>query len=244
MKSSMMSSASTVSIAAMVMAMAMVLAGCSSDGADRFASRDTTVEYYRVFDIRTEAGAQAVGRAASDGINLHVKDAVVATPAITPVTDLPGHFKMLDPAGAKATPGAPGAPAARADKGPTCEGASWTAKAAPQVRGGDNMNIVACIFPYKSGYHLDMYTVFTKQEGGWLAWPRQLSGRFLGTPEKFTETTMMDVVRTIHDNTHAQVTLVEAKPTLAGTPWLENTSASATGATSMEAPTSGSKPQP
>ena len=39
-------------------------------------------------------------------------------------------------------------------------------------------------------------------------------------PEKFTETTMMDVVRAIRSNTNAQVTLVEAKPNLAGTPWL------------------------
>ncbi|WP_051971906.1 hypothetical protein [Massilia sp. 9096] len=209
---------------------AAALAGCSADGNNQFAARDTTVEYYRVFDIRTDAGAQALAKAASEGINRNVRDAVISTPATVDVTELPGHFKMADPAAATAstaasTPGAASAPVA--GKGPTCEGAAWTAKAAPQVRGGDNMNMVACLFPYKSGYHLDMYAVFTKPEGGWLAWPRRLGGAIVGTPEKFTENTMVDVVRSIHGSTGAQVTLVEAKPALAGTPWLENTTASA-----------------
>jgi hypothetical protein len=83
------------------------------------------------------------------------------------------------------------------------------------------MNLVACLFPYKTGYHLDMYAVFTKPEGGIMQWPRRLSGVFLGTPEKFTEATMMDIVRAIRESTGANVSLVEAKPNLAGTPWLE-----------------------
>jgi hypothetical protein len=197
-----------------LLAATISLAGCRTDGAgNTFAARDTTVEYYRVFDIKTDAAAPAVARAASDGITRNVKDAVVVTPPGVAATELPGHFKMADPA---STP--PGAPA---DKGPTCEGASWTAKAAPHVRGGDNMNLVACLFPYKSGYHLDMYAVFTKPEGGWLAWPRRLTGNLVGTPEKFTETTMIDLVRTIRTSTNAQVSLVEAKPNLPGTPWLD-----------------------
>lgn len=224
MRNSMMTGAAVVSAMA-------ALAGCSADGGNRFAARDTTVEYYRVFDIKTEAGAPTVTKAASVGINRNVKDAVVSTPATVQVTELPGHFKMADPT--SAPPGAP------ADKGPTCEGAAWTAKAVPHVRGGDNMNMVACLFPYRSGYHLDMYAVFTKPEGGWLYWPRRLGGAIMGTPEKFTETTMIDVVRAIHDSTGAQVTLVEAKPNLAGTPWLDKTTASAAPAsTSALAPAS------
>lgn len=205
MKSSMMAGAVLVATTA--------LAGCSTDSGNRFAARDTTVEYYRVFDIKTDAAPQAVARAATDGINRNVKDAVVATPAGVEATDLPGHFKMADPTSA--------APGAAVDKGPTCEGAAWTAKAAPRVRGGDNMNMVACLFPYKNGYHLDMYAVFTKPEGGWLSWPRRVGGMMFGTPDKFTENTMLDIVRSIRANTKAQVTLVEAKPNLPGTPWME-----------------------
>jgi len=215
MRSSMMACATVVTTMA-------ALAGCSADGSNRFASRDTTVEYYRVFDIKTDAGAQAVAKAASEGINRNVKDAVVSTPATVDVTELPGHFKMADPTSAAA--------GSAAAKGPTCEGAAWTAKAAPRVRGGDNMNLVACLFPYKSGYHLDMYTVFTKPEGGWLYWPRRLGGAIMGTPEKFTENTMIDIVRSIRENTNGQVTLVEAKPNIAGTPWLEGSKATASAA--------------
>jgi hypothetical protein len=190
------------------------LAGCSTDGGSNpLASRSTTVEYYRVFDIKTEAAAQTVAKAATDGINRNVKDAVVATPTGVEATDLPGHFKIADPTSAP-----PGAPVV---KGPSCDGASWTAKATPRVRGTEDMNLVACIFPYKTGYHLDMYAVFTKPEGGIMQWPRRLTAVFLGSPEKFTESTMMDVVRAIREGTGANVSLVEAKPNLAGTPWLE-----------------------
>jgi hypothetical protein len=189
-----------------------VLAGCGTDSGSRFASRDTTVEYYRVFDIKTDVPAPAVARAATDGIGRNVKEAAIATPAVE-VTDLPGHFRMADPASA--------APGTAVDKSPSCEGAAWTAKAAPHVRGGDNMNMVACLFPYKNGYHLDMYAVFTKPDGGWLSWPRRVGGMMFGTPEKFTENTMLDIVRAIRTTTRAQVSLVEAKPNLPGTPWME-----------------------
>jgi hypothetical protein len=189
------------------------LAGCSSSGNNTLAARDTTVEYYRVFDIKTDAPADKVAKAASDGINRNVKDAQVTTPSGVQVTELPGHFKIADPSGAP--------PGTVVDKGPSCDGASWTAKAAPKVRGSDNMNLVACLFPYRSGYHLDMYAVFTKPEGGWLAWPRRVGGMVMGTPEKFTEATMMDLVRAIREGTGANVSLVEAKPNLAGAPWLE-----------------------
>jgi hypothetical protein len=104
-----------------------VLAGCSAGSGSRFAAHDTTVEYYRVFDIRTDAAPQAIATAA----------------------------------------------------------------------------------------------IFTKPEGGWLSWPRQVGGMMMGTPEKFTENTMLDIVRAIPTSTRAQVSLVEAKPNLPGTPWLE-----------------------
>ena len=198
----------------MACAVAAALAGCSTEsGNNPLASRSTTVEYYRVFDIKTEAAALAVAKAATEGINRNVKDAVVATPSGVEATDLPGHFKIADPTSAP-----PGSPVV---KGPSCDGASWTAKATPRVRGTEDMNLVACLFPYKNGYHLDMYAVFTKPEGGIMQWPRRLSGVFLGTPEKFTESTMMDLVRAIRESTGANVSLVEAKPNLAGTPWLE-----------------------
>jgi hypothetical protein len=206
----------------MALAVAAAVAGCSTtDGGSMLASTTKTVEYYRVFDIKTEAAAQAVAQAAATGISRNVPDAMLATPVPSgaEVQDQPGHFRMVNPASA-----APGASAARS---PSCEGATWTAKAAPRVRGGEDMNMVACLFPYKKGYHLDMYAVFTKQEGGWLKWPRRMTGAIMGTPEKWTEKAMLDVVQAIRDTTGAEVALVEAKPQVAGTPWLGTSIASA-----------------
>jgi hypothetical protein len=216
----------------MALAVAAALAGCSSTGdSSVFASKDTTVEYYRVFDIKTAPGNPAVVKAASEGMTRHVADATQATPALAgDLQEQPGHFKLAEPSNT-----APGAAAGRA---PSCEGASWTAKAAPHVNGGDNMNMVACLFPYKNGYHLDMYAVFTKKEGGWLEWPRRFTGRLMGTPEKWTDQTMVDVVKSIRDTTGAQVALIEAKPALVDAPWLQmapNSSPAATPAGSSVA---------
>ena len=190
--------------------LATVLAGCSSTGDTMFASQDKTIEYYRVFDIRTSASPVAMSKAASEGINRNLKDAQLATPPVDQVGEAPGRFTMAEPPGTGAVQARP----------PGCEGASWTAKATPAVRGGSNMNVVACLFPYRSGYHLDMYAVFTRPEGGLLAWPRRLGGAVLGTPEQFAEKTMMDLVRAIREGTGANVSLVEARPELAGAPWM------------------------
>jgi hypothetical protein len=185
------------------------LAGCSTPAGDMFAARDRTVEYVRVFDIKTEAPAPAVLHAASEGISRNILNAKLATPLpeTAEVLDQPGRFKLAE------TPGAA--------RGPSCDGASWTAQARPDVRGTSDMHIVACLYPYKTGYHLDMYAAFTKKEGGWLAWPRRATGLVLGTPEKYVEKTMLDLVRTIRETTKAQVALVEARPEVTGAPWLE-----------------------
>ena len=187
----------------------VALAGCSTGAGELLAGQNRTVEYVRVFDIKTEAPPPAVVRAASEGLSRNIQNATLATPL--PETedrlDQPGRFKLAE------TPGAA--------RGPSCDGASWTAKARPDVRGSQDTHVVACLYPYKTGYHLDMYAAVTKKEGGWLAWPRRATGYFMGTPEKFVEKTMIDLVRTIRETTGAQVALVEAKPELAGAPWLE-----------------------
>lgn len=186
------------------------LAGCAMGGGEMFAARERTVEYVRVFDIKTDAPGPAVVRAASEGISRNIVNATLATPLPdTPeLQDQPGRFKLAD---------APGTA-----RGPNCDGATWTARGTPEVRGGQDMQVVACLYPYKSGYHLDMYAAFSKKEGGWLEWPRRATGMVLGTPEKYVEKTMLDIVRTIRQTTNAQVALVEAKPDVAGAPWLES----------------------
>ena len=190
------------------------LGGCATAGGGMFAAREQTVEYVRVFDIKTDAPVPAVVRAASEGISRNIRNATLATPLpdTAELQDQPGRFKLAD---------VPGTARGVATPGPDCDGASWTAKGRPEVRGGQDMQVVACLYPYKNGYHLDMYAAFSKKEGGWLAWPRRASGKLFGTPENYAEKTMLDIVRTIREATKAQVALVEAKPDVAGAPWLE-----------------------
>lgn len=216
MKSSMMAGAVFIP----VLALSTLLTGCQSTGDNMFAAHDKTVEYYRVFDIKTNASQATVAQAASTGIQRNVKDAVVATASVAQVGDVPGRFRMAEPAAPGSTASASASASGSAPAAPSCEGASWTAKAAPAVRGGQNLNLVACLFPYRSGYHLDMYAVFTRPEGGLLALPRRGVGAVFGTPEKFTENTMMDLVRAIREGTGANVALVEARPELAEAPWM------------------------
>jgi len=194
---------------------AATVTACGTTDSGMFASHNKTVEYFRIFDIRTTASNDTIAAAASTGIERNILRATLATPVPTvkEVQVKPGRI-VLQEVGATAG----GAAAAGS---PSCEGATWTAKANPEVSGGQNVSVVACLFPYQGGYHLDMYTAFSRPDGGWLKYPRRLSGAVFGTPEQWTEKTMLDVVRAIQARTSAQVVLVEAKPDIVGTPWLD-----------------------
>ena len=83
------------------------------------------------------------------------------------------------------------------------------------------LDLTACIFQYKDGYHLDLYAVFTKQEGGLFQVSRDMANAMVGTPEEWTEKTFLDTVRSIRAATGADIALLEAQPELSGTPWLD-----------------------
>ena len=197
------------------LAVMTALTACSTNDGSLFAARSKTVEYFRVFDIRTTASNDTMAAAASTGIERNIQKVTLATPipTVKEIQARPGRIALQQPDD-KAGPAA-------APRAPVCDGATWTAQANPEVSGGQNVNVMACLFPYKGGYHLDMYTVFTRADGGWMDYPRRLTGIVFGTPENWTEKTMLDVVRAIQARTSAQVVLVEAKPEIVGTPWLD-----------------------
>ena len=49
-----------------------------------------------------------------------------------------------------------------------------------------------------------------------------MSSAIVGTPEQWTEKTFLDIVKQIRTETGAAVTLLEAQPEVAGTPWLDS----------------------
>ncbi|MHB1013921.1 MAG: lipoprotein [Desulfurivibrionaceae bacterium] len=203
---------------------AFALTGCGATN-NYLAQKTKTVEYYRIFDLKTSASRQVVSKAASDGIGRNAGNAQEATPipASGEIPEKPGRFKLVNPfEGSKLAMLAGAGGGTLGFRMATCEGASWTAQAQRNVSGSNNLNLTACLFQYKEGYHLDLYAVFTEQEGGLKQISRDMAYAMVGTPEEWTEKTFLDIVRSIRAKTGAEVTLIEAQPELAGTPWLDS----------------------
>jgi hypothetical protein len=210
-----------------LLASVLVLSSCSTTNSV-LAKKTSTVEYYRIFDIKTTATRQAVGKAATDGLakNVNSADTSMPIPSSAEVPEQPGRFKLVNPFGEArmATLNALlslSGGAAGPTRVATCEGAAWTGKAVRQIKGSSNLALTLCLFQYKAGYHLDMYGVFSKEEGGLLQLSRVMASAMVGTPEEWTEKTFLDVVRSIRAVTGAEVTLLEAQPEVSGTPWLD-----------------------
>ena len=203
---------------------AFALTGCGATN-NYLGQKTKTVEYYRIFDLKTSASRQVVSKAASDGIGRNAGNAQEATPipASGEIPEKPGRFKLVNPfEGSKLAVLAGGGGGSLGVRMATCEGASWTAQAQRNVSGSNSLNLTACLYQYKEGYHLDLYAVFTKQEGGLAQISRDMANAMVGTPEEWTEKTFLDIVRSIRAKTGAEVTLVEAQPELTGTPWLDS----------------------
>jgi hypothetical protein len=207
-----------------VVASTLFLSGCSTTG-NPLARKTSVVEYYRIFDIQTNAGKQAVAKAASIGLSRNVNNATEANPIPTGA-ELPeksGRFKLINPLA-----GTPMAAMVALSGGgaidfkiAVCEGAAWSAKARRQIAGSNRLDITLCLFQYAKGYHLDMYGMFVKEEGGLMQLSRNMAAAMVGTPEEWTEKTFLDVVRSIKALPGTEVTLLEAQPEIAGTPWLD-----------------------
>ncbi|CAG8998906.1 MAG: hypothetical protein CENE_00866 [Candidatus Celerinatantimonas neptuna] len=63
-------------------------------------SRKTkSIEYYRIFDIKTNVGRMVVESAACDGLGRNVEDAqeVRPIPNFTAPPEKPGRFKLVNP---------------------------------------------------------------------------------------------------------------------------------------------------
>lgn len=201
---------------------ALMISACGTTN-NYLSEKTKTVEYYRIFDIKTSAPKQAIIKAASDGLGRNTGNIQEATPIpkspIIPET--PGRFTLVNPfAGSNLALIAGGAGSLGLQVA-TCDDAVWTAKAIRHISGSNNLTLTACLFQYKSGYHLNMYAVFTKQEGGIYQVSRDLAGAMVGTPEEWTEKTFLDVTRNINARISAEISLLEAQPEIAGTPWLD-----------------------
>lgn len=201
----------------------LALTGCGTMN-NALVEKKKTVEYYRIFDIKTSADRYTVVEAASNGLGRNVNSANEATPIpnFSEPPQKPGRFTLANPfAGSKlaalaASGGSIGFKVA------TCEGAIWTASANRSISGSSDLRLTACLWQYKDGYHLDTYATFQKAEGGLMQISRNMASAMVGTPEEWTEKTFLDIVRSIRKATGAEVTYLEGYPKLYGTPWLDD----------------------
>lgn len=207
-----------------IVPVAALLGGCGTMN-NALVEKTKTTEYYRIFDIKTSADRQTVAEAASNGLGRNVNNAQEATPIPSSATppDAPGRFKLVNPfEGTQMAAFAAMGGGSVGFKRATCDGAAWTAMAQRDIAGSNNLNLTACLFQYKQGYHLDLYAVFTKKEGGLMQISRSMANAMVGTPEEWTEKTFLDIARNIRQVTNAEITLLEGQPKLAGTPWLDS----------------------
>ena len=206
-----------------------LLAGCGTIN-NALVEKTKSIEYYRIFDIKTDVDRFVVAEAASDGLGRNVNDAQEATPIPTS-TELPekaGRFTLVEPFKGSSFAALAAASGQLSMKVATCDGAAWTAKANRSITGQSELNLTACLFQYKEGYHLDLYATFSKKEGGIMELSRKMSSAMVGTPEEWTEKTFLDIVRQIRKETNAEINYIEGYPKLQGTPWIDSDNSLAT----------------
>lgn len=199
------------------------LSGCGTMN-NALVEKTKTVEYYRIFDIKTQADRYTIADSASNGLGHNVNDAQEARPIPTTseLPSKPGRFTLVNPfEGSKFAALAAGG-GQLGFKIATCENASWTANATRTISGQSQLKLTACLFPYTEGYHLNLYATFTKKEGGIMELSRKAASAMVGTPEEWTEKTFLDIVRQIRKDTGAQTAFIEGYPKPQGTPWLDD----------------------
>lgn len=200
----------------------LILSGCGTIN-NTLVEKNKTVEYYRIFDIKTDASRYTVSDAASNGLGKNVNDAQEARPIPmeTEPPTKPGRFKLEDPFKGTRLGVLANAGGNIGFKVATCDGAVWSAKATRDIDGDSNLTLTACLFEYKGGYHLDLYAIFGKTEGGIMQISRNMAHAMVGTPEQWVEKTFLDIVREIKKQTGAEINFIEGYPTPSGTPWLD-----------------------
>lgn len=205
------------------------LAGCASTNS-YLADRQTTVEMYHIFDIKTKADIATVAKAATDGLSQNTGEVTSNMPLqlgkVVPAE--PGRFSIED---MSTNLGGTGMGklmqiAAMQNGGiglktANCNGAVWTSRAQRNIAGSSNLTLHSCLYRYKDGYHINTYAVFQKREGGFYQVSREIANSIVGTPEEWVNKTIVDMVRTIEAKATAKISYVEGQPAIGNLPWVD-----------------------
>lgn len=188
--------------------------------------RNQSAELYHIFDLLTSAPRRDVIAAADAGLKRNTSEAQTITPIVMgPPPETPGRFTIRNMLEGNAAMGGIAAmiPAAQLAqfKQASCDGAVWVANALRKVRGSQTLRMTLCLYPYRAGYHLNVYGIDVKEKGGGLSarLGRALAEQVVGKADEWTDKTILDVVRSIRASTGATIAYVEGQPEFAGKPW-------------------------
>ena len=211
---------------------ALMLGGCG--GVNSYlASNVQTVEMYHIFDVKTAANTALVVKAATDGLTQNTNGIQGAMPLQlgAEVPSKPGRFKIVNLAGALGGQGSGMVQLLSMQQGggiamkvANCDGAVWNSKAQRNITGSNNLTLYSCLYKYKDGYNLNMYAVFTKEEGGLYQVSRVVANSIVGTPEQWVNKTIMDTARAIERATGSAVVHLEGQPDLGDLPAVDKLS--------------------
>ena len=211
-------------LALVILPAIVALTGCAS-GNSYLANRNSTIEMYHIFDIKTTAGTSVVTKAAANGLAQNTNDMNQVSPLqmgkTVPVE--PGRFVIEDIgaklAGSNTGLGAMMQMAAMQNgglsiKAAKCDDAVWTSRAQRNIAGSSHLTLYSCLYKYQAGYRLNTYAVFKKTEGGLYQVSRTIANSLVGTPEQWVNKTILDTVRSIENATGSRAVRLEGQPEL------------------------------
>ena len=195
-----------------VLVMGMSVAGCASMTPTR-----ETQSSYAIYNVNPSGGVTAsrVGEAIKIALQKNMSNVQVRTGIPpSPLPEKPGRFQLVDPF--KGSPmGALAARSGQSLETPMCEGALLTATAQDTTMSqyGEGTSFFLCLLPYQGGYHIDVYTSFTKASGSFSAATlgATLARTVVGDSSQFIPRTVKAVVDSV-EAAGASVKLLEQYP--------------------------------
>lgn len=198
------------------------MTGCNTLNS-ALADKEETVEMYHIFDIKTAAKVDAVGKAVANGLSENTNSVQQNRPLImnTSLPAKPGRFTINDLSNKLGKISGLGSILAMPGMAPlktaSCDGSVWNAHAIRRVTGSHDLNLYTCLYRYKDGYNLDIYAVFRKTDNIF----SNAAGAMIGSSDEWVNKTIMDTVRAVHRETGAKVSYLEGQPEISNLPWVD-----------------------
>ncbi|KLV02849.1 hypothetical protein ABT56_20985 [Photobacterium aquae] len=188
---------------------ALAMFGCKSTS---MTQTKETKKSYVIYDIQVTDGVTPTQMSSA------IKRALQSnTSSVTIVEDLPPYplpeqaprFQLTNPFGKNSAMSA----LAGGIKIPTCEGALIYAQAVDSSMSsyGENTQFYTCLWQYKDGYHVDVYTQFQIESGGLDNLGQDLVRGIMGDSSQFIPRTI-NSIKTNLEELNVQTKLVTAYP--------------------------------